>query len=979
MSEMKTTSIPWNTLCPDAHVPPEVLEGGAAFFPTDDKVRFIESGSINLFIGSFDQSTGLPVGTYLWVAGLDAGNLLFPMPVRLDKDNVDYRLVAIPLPGSVIRQSRVPWTEWVREDKAVCELYERFFTLLLSPFAREMPPSNTCVITPADLEKSRSFQYPAHTSFRPNHGLLWVHLKDGYGVLNGDEEQMLLAPGSEFPLFAQMWLQALDPLSIECRTTSEYLADPHFALQHEQVFRHYLRAVLVAVSYRNQRRQRRQRLLIQHEQTQMKGVRARFRAMIHGDRNTSHEIAPSLISPIHAVIRRVGQACGTKVEWTETPVETLGDLESVALHLLEQHNLFYRKIKLSGTWWKEEGAPALAFLNPNGSPVALISKQGSYHLWDPTTGTETPLTAKTAAQLNSVAISIYARLPARPLGLRDVLALAFLQLRADIRSTFLIGLLGGLVALVPARITSTLFNTLIPTADFFQLFQMGIILFSAACTGALFELTRSMLMLRIKTRSNYQLQAAIWGRLLNLPVGFFGNYSAGDLAQRVMGVDAIRSMLTDNVSQAGMALIFSLPNLGLMLYYSPVLAGMGLLALLVYITLLMGIGFNNYHNQGQEYQRDGELAGFALQALTGIAKIRMSISENRAFARWASIFEEKVHWKTRSINNLNALELLAALFPPLMTGLFFWTIGSHWKNTTLNTGNYLAFNAAFSSLAIAFTEFAYIIPSLLASIALYQRLKPVLEATPEIFDSQKPAGEIDGNVEIRNVTYRYRPDLPPVLQGVTLRANPGEFVAIVGPSGAGKSTLARLLLGFDTPESGGIYYGGIDLASVNRRDLRKQIGAVLQGGGLLQASIYDNIAGASGMSHEDAWEAARLAGCDADIRAMPMGMHTLVFNGTVSGGQRQRLLIARALARHPRVVLFDEATSALDNETQAHVSDSLERLNATRIVIAHRLSTIRHADRIYVMEAGHIVQTGTFQELIQQPGPFQRLAKRQMV
>ena len=161
--------------------------------------------------------------------------------------------------------------------------------------------------------------------------------------------------------------------------------------------------------------------------------------------------------------------------------------------------------------------------------------------------------------------------------------------------------------------------------------------------------------------------------------------------------------------------------------------------------------------------------------------------------------------------------------------------------------------------------------------------------------------------------------------------------------------------------------------------MRKQIGAVLQGGGLLQASIYDNIAGASGMSHEDAWEAARLAGCDADIRAMPMGMHTLVFNGTVSGGQRQRLLIARALARHPRVVLFDEATSALDNETQAQVSDSLERLNATRIVIAHRLSTIRHADRIYVMEAGRIVQTGTFQELIQQPGPFQRLAKRQMV
>ena len=979
MSEMKTTAPHGNTFCPDPHVPPERLEGGATFFPVDDKVRFVESGSINLFIGSFDKSTGQPVGTYLWVAGLDAGQLLFPMPVRLDKDNVDYRLVAIPLPGSVLRQSRVSWMELARHEESIRDLYERFFILLLSPFAREMPPSTTCVITPADLEKSRSFHYPARTCFRPNHGLLWVHLKDGYGVLNGDEEQLLLAPGSEFPLFSQMWLQAMDPLSIECRTTSEYLADPHFAARHELVLRHYLRAVLVAVSYRNQRRQRRQRLLIQHEQAQMKGVRARFRAMIQGHRKISQESTPAFTSPIQAVIQRVGQACGTNVDWPDTPLEANANLPSAVLHLLEQHNLFYRKIKLSGAWWKEEGPPAIAFRNPNGEPVALIHKNGAYGLWDPTNGTETPLTAESAAPLDPVAISVYARLPARPLGLRDVLSLAFLYLRADIRSTFLIGLLGGLVALVPARITSTLFNTIIPTANHFQLFQMGVILFSAACTGALFELTRSMLMLRIKTRSNYQLQAAIWGRLLNLPVGFFGNYSAGDLAQRVMGVDAIRSMLTDNVSQAGMTLIFALPNLGLMLYYSPVLAGVGLVAIGVYITILMGIGLLNYRNQGQEYQRDGEGAGFALQALTGIAKIRMSISENRAFARWASVFAEKIHWKTKSLNNRNALDLLGALFPPLMTGLFFWIIGSHWKNTTLNTGNYLAFHAAFSSLATAFTGFAAIIPSLLASIALYQRLKPVLAATPEIFDSQKPAGEIDGNVEIRNVTYRYRPDLPPVLQGITLRAKPGEFVAIVGPSGAGKSTLARLLLGFDTPESGGIYYGGIDLASVNRRDLRKQIGAVLQGGGLIQASIYDNIAGASGMSHEDAWEAARLAGCDADIRAMPMGMHTLVFNGTVSGGQRQRLLIARALARRPRVVLFDEATSALDNETQAHVSDSLERLNATRIVIAHRLSTILHADRIYVVEAGRIVQTGTFQELIQQPGPFQRLAKRQMI
>lgn len=972
---MATPSTIWSTLCPDDHVAPETVEGGAGFFLSDDKVRFLESGAINVFVGRFDPSTGLPAGTYRWVAGLEAGQALFPMPMRLDQDNVDHRLVALPLPNSVIRQSRAPWVELVRRDEAARRLYEEFVLRLLSPFAREMPPAMTCVITEADLERTRSFRYPARAGFRPGHGLLWVNLHEGFCVLNGDEEQLLLAPGAEFPLSPRMWLSAMDPASIECRTTAEIAAAPDLPVRHERVFRHYLRAVLVAVSYRNQRRQRRQRLLIQHEQNQMDGVRARFRALLQGHAEAGPDAASPATSPFHAVIRRVAQACGTRLELPDAPVEAPVEPARFVKQLLEQNHLFHRDIQLSGAWWREEGAPAIAFRKATRAPVALVHRHGATRMWDPTTGIETPLTAASAAQLDPSALSVYARLPARPLGLRDVLSLAFLHLRPDFRRTVLVGLMGGLVALVPARIISTLFDTLIPTADYFQLFQFGVILFSAAFTGALFEWTRSMLMLRIKTRSNFQLQAAIWGRLLHLPAGFFADYSAGDLAQRVMGVDAIRSMLTDNVCQAGLSLIFALPNLGLMLYYSRALAGMGMLAILIYIALLLWLGYVNFGNQGREFQRDGELSGFALQALTGIAKIRMSISENRAYARWASLFADKIRWKTRAIDNHNRLALLGTLFPPLMTGLFFWAIGS---TARLSTGDYLAFTCAFSSLATAFAGFAAILPSFLASVALYQRLRPVLEAAPEIAEAQKPAGDIDGHVEIRNVTYRYRPDLPPVLHGITLRAQPGEFVAIVGPSGAGKSTLARLLLGFDTPESGGIYYGGIDLASVNRRDLRRQIGAVLQGGGLIHATIYDNIAGASGMSLADAWEAARLAGCDADIRAMPMGMHTRVFNGAVSGGQRQRLLIARALARRPRVVLFDEATSALDNETQAHVSDSLERLNATRIVIAHRLSTILHADRIYVLEEGRIVQTGTFQELMRQPGPFQRLAQRQL-
>lgn len=971
------TAETWRQLCPDSFACADTLAGGAGFFLADDRVRYIESGSVNVFIGCFDPPTGQPLGTHLLVAGLDAGQLLFPMPVNLDKDDRRYRLLAIPLPGTVLRQSRAAWQELVRQDAHAQQGFEQYASQLLTPFAREMPPPRTRVITWSDLDGKRHFQYPAQTDFRPGQGLLWVKLEDGYCVLNGDEEEMLLAPGVEFPLAPQMWLHTLEPVAISCRTTAEWLAAGDFPAACEAVFRQFMRAVLVAVAYRNQRRQWRQRRLLEHEQAAMQSVAARLRRLMQGPRERP---APTTaLSASHAVIQRVARACATTVELPPAPADDTGGAAPAITELLEQCNLFYRKITLGPRWWREEGMPAIAFRKEDGQPVAVFHEQGQYHCYDPAAGTEAPLNAETAGHLDPTAISVYARLPARPLQLRDVMALAGLHLKTDFRAAFVIGLIGGLVALAPARVTSTLFNTIIPTADYFQLVQMGLILFGAACTGTLFELSRSLLMLRIKTRANYQLQAAVWGRLLNLPAGFFGEYAAGDLAQRVMGVDAIRAMLADNVSQAAMALIFALPNLGLMLYYSGVLTGVGLLAMLAYVVVLMAIGYANYGNQGEEFRHNGELSGFTLQAITGIAKIRMSISENRAFARWAEMFSERIKWKSRVINNQNLLAVLGALFPPLMTGIFFLVIGSQWKDTRLNTGNYLAFNAAFSSMAVAFTGFASIIPSLLATVALYKRLTPVLAAAPEIADMQKPAGEIDGHVEIRNVTYRYRPELPLVLKGVNLSAQPGEFVAIVGPSGAGKSTIARLLLGLDTPEAGGVYYGGIDLAAVNRREVRKQIGTVLQGGGLLHASIYDNIAGVSGMSLEDAWEAARLAGCDADIRAMPMGMHTLVFNGAVSGGQRQRLLIARALARNPRVILFDEATSALDNEAQALVSDSLDRLNATRVVIAHRLSTIMRADRIYVLEAGQVVQTGTFEELLNQPGLFQRLARRQML
>ena len=265
-------------------------------------------------------------------------------------------------------------------------------------------------------------------------------------------------------------------------------------------------------------------------------------------------------------------------------------------------------------------------------------------------------------------------------------------------------------------------------------------------------------------------------------------------------------------------------------------------------------------------------------------------------------------------------------------------------------------------------------------VPLYERAKPILDAAPEVDIGKAAPSDLSGDVEMSHVSFRYRPDGPLILDDVSLRIRPGEFVAFVGPSGAGKSTIIRLLLGFESPTAGSVHYDHEDLAALDRQAVRRQIGVVLQDGKTLSGDIFTNIIGSSLLTLDDAWEAAYLAGMADEIQRMPMEMHTVISDGgsTLSGGQRQRLMIARAVVAKPRILLFDEATSALDNETQARVSRSLENLKATRIVVAHRLSTVVNADRIYVLSAGRIVQQGRHEDLMKEGGLFAELMRRQM-
>ena len=268
---------------------------------------------------------------------------------------------------------------------------------------------------------------------------------------------------------------------------------------------------------------------------------------------------------------------------------------------------------------------------------------------------------------------------------------------------------------------------------------------------------------------------------------------------------------------------------------------------------------------------------------------------------------------------------------------------------------------------------------ILRVIPIYERLRPILEEPAEVEEGRQHPGELSGAIEVSHLHFRYEKDGPLIIDDVSFRIEPGEFVAFVGGSGSGKSTIMRMLLGFERPEAGTIYYDNQDLNSLDLRAVRQQVGVVLQDSQLLPTDIFRNIVGTSSKTVDDAWAAAEAAGLADDIKAMPMGMHTMISQGggTFSGGQRQRLMIARAVVDKPRILFLDEATSALDNQTQAHVTESMAQLHATRIAVAHRLSTIVDADRIFVLEKGVIVETGSYDELVALGGYFTELVKRQ--
>ncbi|MCC9155591.1 NHLP bacteriocin export ABC transporter permease/ATPase subunit [Streptomyces parvulus] len=680
----------------------------------------------------------------------------------------------------------------------------------------------------------------------------------------------------------------------------------------------------------------------------------------------------------YAACRLVARAAGiTLAEPAQngTESERLDPVERVAL----ASRVRTRSVRLEDGWWRDDVGPLVGHRTLSGAPVALLWRRGGYVAVHPATGRETPVERANAEEFEPRAVMFYRPLPERRLGPLRLLRFCLQGTRRDLSGLLLAGLVTvGLGALVPVA-TGKVLGEFVPKAQTGLIVQVCLAVMLSGVVAAAFMLLQNLTILRLEGRIEATLQPAVWDRLLRLPTKFFTERSTGELASAAMGISAIRRLLAGVGPTVAQSVTVGAMNLGLLLWYSVPMALAAIGMLVVVAGVFLALGLWQVRWQRRLVKLTNKLNNQAFQTLRGLPKLRVAAAENYAYAAWAERFAHSRELQRRAgrIKNLNAV--LGAVYLPLCTLLMFMLLAGPARGS-MSAAEFLTFNASVTMLLTSVTQLTGSFVSAVAALPLFEEIRPVLDATPEVRAASTRPGPLSGAIEARRLSFRYTDDGPLVLDDVSFEVRPGEFVAVVGPSGCGKSTLLRLLIGFDRPLSGSVLYDGQDLAALDQSAVRRQCGVVLQHAQPFTGSLLDVIRGTEPYTPEEAMAAAEMAGLAEDIKRMPMGLHTIVSgSGAVSGGQRQRLMIAQALIRRPRVLFFDEATSALDNETQRTVIESTKALNATRIVIAHRLSTVLDADRVIVMEDGKVAQQGPPARLLADTGGrLHELVRRQL-
>ena len=658
--------------------------------------------------------------------------------------------------------------------------------------------------------------------------------------------------------------------------------------------------------------------------------------------------------------------------------ENVRTTEETLDYCLRPHGLMRRSVELTDGWYKDAYGPMLAFTKDSGTPVALLpGRIRGYAFRDPESGVIKKLNAATAALFEEEAICFYRPLPQKKLGIPDLLLyMKDCIALSDIVLILVMTLVVSVIGLLMPRLTATLTGPVLRSGRGDAVIGIAICMICVALSTQLLSSVKGLIMSRLNTKTSLGVQASMMMRLLAMPAGFFRQFSAGELKTRSMSVNQLCSVLLGMVLSTGLTSLSSLLYVSQIFHYAPMLVVPSLAIIVITVAFsvlstLVQIGINK-----QQMENAAKESGMTYALITGVQKLKLAGAEKRAFAKWLNLYATgaELTYNPPLFIKLNSVITMGITLISNIV-LYFLAIRSG-----LDQPSYFAFTAAYGMVSGAFMSLSSIALSAAQVKPILEMAEPFLKTEPETAEGKEIVTKISGGIELDHISFRYSDDMPFILRDLSLKIRPGEYVAIVGKTGCGKSTLMRLLLGFEKPQKGAVYFDGKDLERLDKASLRKKIGTVTQDAGLFQGDIYSNIVITDpSLTVEQAWEAAETAGIADDIRAMPMGMYTIIAEGQggISGGQRQRIMIARAVAPKPKLLMFDEATSALDNRTQRQVSEALDGMGCTRIVIAHRLSTIRHCDRILVLDGGQIVEDGTYDELIEKGGLFAELVERQ--
>lgn len=938
-----------------------------------ETVWFVESGAVDVFI--FEKRESMVTSDLMHMLRAGAGRLLFGIG---DSGAHSLGLMGKGLADSVLRSFSLDELLRAAPQDTLLEQVERWILELTHAVVRNVPtprfpdavigPGEDLDAAPGDIVAGRQ-------------GVVWAAIREKPLIFLDTEE-----PDPELmhwlPLTPSNWLRPFEEARFSGVASPHLYADAMLftalAGYHRLLMcAHSTNRSLLLVDAANEEVAR-----TDHRSLDVARARRSLYGALSPARTTSTSDDDSnLMKALTVIGRHEGITFRAPPETGEVERGKSPSLDAVLI----ASSIRRRGVNLSAEqrWWSGDSGAMLAYRKNDGGCVALIPGQrGRYRMIDPVTGQSEAINAKTAKSLENTAWLFYRPLPhERPIGPGEMLRFAAHGMAGDFSRFIITGFLASLLMLAPAVAVKHLVTESIPGGFLPSLAGTILALIAAAGVAAICQMLQGTALMRIEGRMATRATSAIWNRLLALPPGLLRRFPSGDLMVRVMAFQTLRDQVSGAVANAALSVTFLVPAMCLIFFYDRMLGwvcfGTGALAVGVAVVCwILQIA-----PQRRLYKASRDLAGDLHSFINGVHKLRLNHAVVSAIASWARRYRKQKTAELATSRISHHFVAFSAAIPVLAGGAVMGVVVFRGTEST-DIGDFLAVFAALMIFCGAIMQFGQAFEAFASIVPGYEQVEPILDATPQIQEISELSHEIHGRIRFDRVSFRYSEDSPLVLDDVSIHAEPGEFVAIVGESGAGKTTLLQLALGLETPSTGAVYYDGHDLAYLNRRALRRQIGVVMQDGVLQPGNILENITGTfSDLTVEDAWRAAKLASVDAEIAAMPMHMFTVTGDNEAifSGGEAQRIRIAAALAKRPRIVVFDEATNWVDNQSQAKITQSLENLVATRLVIAHRLSTIRRADRIYVLESGRVVQQGTFEDLFEAEGLFRRLMLRQTI